>query len=145
MVAYSFRKTFKAPIRLGLTDPASPFAKLQTIRGHRKRHARVGEPIQLYSGMRTKYCEKIIPDPICTGVVDDLHIWVGSSCIDRIYRNGHSLMPSSFDLFAQRDGFADASAMHEFWHREHGIGEFKGVMILWTPVLADTAGAGIAA
>lgn len=45
MVAYSFQKRFVEPIRSG--------RKRQTIRADRKRHARPGEVLQLYSGMRT--------------------------------------------------------------------------------------------
>ena len=48
MVAYSFQKQFGRPI-LDRT-------KSQTIRGPRKRHAYPGDDLQLYVGMRTKYC-----------------------------------------------------------------------------------------
>ena len=58
MVAYSFQKQFVGPIEGG--------EKRQTIRAPRKRHARVGEPIQIYTAMRTKGCRKLIdPDPVC--------------------------------------------------------------------------------
>ncbi|MBY6243877.1 ASCH domain-containing protein [Methylosinus sp. Sm6] len=60
MVAYSFQKRFAEPI--------VERRKRQTIRGNRKRHARLGEPMQLYVGMRTKHCRKIIHDPVCTGL-----------------------------------------------------------------------------
>ena len=57
MVAYSFKARFVPLIREGL--------KTQTIRAQRSRHARPGELIQLFSGMRTHLCEKIVPDPVC--------------------------------------------------------------------------------
>jgi hypothetical protein len=58
MVAYSFQKQFVPAIISG--------KKRQTIRAFgKRRHAYVGEPIQLYVGMRTKQCAKIIPDQIC--------------------------------------------------------------------------------
>ena len=61
MVAYSFKRLFVPAIEAG--------TKRQTIRGPRKRHARVGEPVQLYQGMRTSHCRRIlVPDPICTAV-----------------------------------------------------------------------------
>lgn len=61
MVAYSFHQVFVPQIEAGL--------KRQTIRGHRRRHARPGEPVQLYQGMRTRHCRKIFdPDPVCIGV-----------------------------------------------------------------------------
>lgn len=45
MVAYSFRPQFIAPIQSG--------AKRQTVRGLRKRHAHVGELVQLYTARRS--------------------------------------------------------------------------------------------
>lgn len=58
MVAYSFAPIF-APQIEALT-------KRQTVRGDRRRHARVGEPVQLYAGMRTRHCRKLVAiDPIC--------------------------------------------------------------------------------
>jgi hypothetical protein len=46
VVAYSFRQQFRPPILAG--------TKRQTIRADRKRHARPGEQLQLYTGMRTR-------------------------------------------------------------------------------------------
>ena len=48
MVAYSFKRRFREPILAG--------SKQQTIRADRKRHARRGEALQLYTGMRTTQC-----------------------------------------------------------------------------------------
>ena len=75
MVAYSFKRRFVEPIRVGLgmkpeaLAPARAFQagddysifeppapKRQTIRADRRRHARPGEELQLYCGMRTKGC-----------------------------------------------------------------------------------------
>lgn len=51
MVAYSFHPRFVDAI-LGGT-------KRQTIRMHRRRHARPGEEMQLYAGMRTRHCRLV--------------------------------------------------------------------------------------
>jgi len=51
MVAYSFKAQFREPILAG--------TKRQTIRADRKRHARLGEALQLYTGMRTRQCKLI--------------------------------------------------------------------------------------
>lgn len=59
MVAYSFRAHFEAPIRAG--------TKAQTIRADRARHARAGEELQLYTGMRTQHC-RLIGRAICMAV-----------------------------------------------------------------------------
>lgn len=72
MVAYSFRQRFVAPIQVGLGTiehiPGTEYApKRQTIRANRKRHARPGEELQLYCGMRTKGCF-LIGRARCTSV-----------------------------------------------------------------------------
>lgn len=60
MPAYSFKSRFAEPI---LSNQ-----KLQTIRAvGKRRHARVGERMQLYTGMRTKQC-KLIATRICSSV-----------------------------------------------------------------------------
>mgnify|MGYP001944289027 CR=1 FL=1 len=109
MVAYSCQKQFAPDIQSGV--------KTHTIRGQRKRHARVGEQLQLYSGMRTKHCFKIMPDPVCTFVEpiwitlaegEIIMIWIGHGQADEILRR-------DFDRFARLDGFADENAMAEFW------------------------------
>jgi hypothetical protein len=61
MVAYSFKSFFAPQIIAGL--------KCQTVRADRRRHARPGEAVQLYTGMRTRACHKLVtPDPLCTQV-----------------------------------------------------------------------------
>lgn len=122
MVAYSFQRQFIKPILAG--------AKRQTIRGDRKRHARVGEQMQLYTAMRTKYCRAI-------GV---------ASCLDlaRVLINfeeevvildGHLTFSAAewLEEFARNDGFDDWNAMRSFWRLTHqDWWEFNGVLIRWT-------------
>ncbi|MEL6219292.1 MAG: ASCH domain-containing protein [Pseudomonadota bacterium] len=123
MVAYSFKKHFAPKILDG--------SKRQTIRGHRKRHAWPGEPLQLYQGMRTKYCKKILdPDPVCLAV---LPIWIDvPKCSEpcRIQVGEH---PEQWldDAFAIADGFDNARAMIKFWIDNHDPGRFDGVLIRW--------------
>ncbi|MBW4708650.1 hypothetical protein KX928_12730 [Roseobacter sp. YSTF-M11] len=128
MVAYSFKKRFSPRIEDG--------TKFGTIRGERKRHARVGEPVQLYEAMRTKYCRKIIPDPICTRV-EPIRIHVEEDKIAFVHAGPFVLDPqcqhhnSHLNRFARADGFDDMADFHTFWFREYGIGVFRGVWILW--------------
>ncbi len=97
MVAYSFKQRFLDPIVSG--------TKTQTIRGNgKRRHARVGDSLQLYCGMRTKACMKIIADPICT---------------------------LDLEAFARMDGFANLSDMSAFWMENHGVGDQVGTLIGW--------------
>jgi hypothetical protein len=137
MVAYSFAPQFIAPIEAR--------TKLQTVRAHRRRHARVGEPIQLYTAMRTKQCRKLVnPDPICIRVWD-IRIAVDASerrVIGAISLDGALLNQPEMEAFAQSDGFvadADSSAlrrMGEFWLKAHAnLGReflFEGVCLRWS-------------
>ncbi|EHS51515.1 hypothetical protein PDO_1906 [Rhizobium sp. PDO1-076] len=61
MVAYGFKTYFAPQIEDG--------SKSHTIRGHRRHHAHIGEPIQLFTGMRTRHCRKIMSDPVCIAVL----------------------------------------------------------------------------
>jgi hypothetical protein len=134
MVAYSFQRQFIEPIQMGIRDPFADGAKLQTIRAHRKRHARAGEMLQLYIGMRTKNCMKIVPDQECEDVFN-IRFEVAKSGIKDIYiglSEPRCELPK-IDEFAQADGFSDADAMRDFWLASHGEGLFEGVLVTWFP------------
>lgn len=123
MVAYSFKKRFAPEIIEG--------TKAQTIRGPRVRHARPGEKIQLYVGMRTKSCRKIISDPVCLRV-DPIGIWVPTKLEPAaLIQDGRRTYIT--DAFARADGFADIEDFTRFWFDTHGPGEFSGVLIAWQP------------
>jgi hypothetical protein len=131
MVAYSFQKQFVPAIISG--------KKRQTIRAFgKRRHAYVGEPIQLYVGMRTKQCAKIIPDQICKAVAQ-VGINVGEHEILGIeflkpkkkFMMVTLLCNEDMEKFARRDGFDSLSHMHAFWKHAHGTGKFMGVLIGW--------------
>ena len=120
MVAYSFKQQFVAPILSG--------TKAQTIRADRKRHAREGEELQLYTGMRTKQC-RLIGRSTCLGAVPvtiDLpanSVRVGGA----IYQGWKSL-----DAFALQDGFDGWLSMREFWRENHSnTPVFSGILIRW--------------
>lgn len=152
MVAYSFHRTF--------ADRVERRLKLSTIRGHRRRHARPGEPVQLFTGMRTRACRKLVdPDPICVGVDE---MWFDLSgladverppttnagfvplCRDvRIMLNGMPIEGEERHAFAASDGFVDRAAFPDgepilpfhdmvlFWMAMHGPRLFEGVRIRW--------------
>jgi hypothetical protein len=145
MVAYSFKKQFIDPIKVGLgLDPdESPREfvkpKRQTIRAlGKRRHARPGEVLQLYHGMRTKQCMSI-GVARCTSV-ESVAMKIGkySLCIlvggdnDKI---GTAIVGGYIHDFARADGFANGEEMLAFWHKEHpGVTDFKGVLIRWEPI-----------
>ncbi len=131
MVAYSFKKQFAPQIVAG--------TKCQTIRGNRKRHAHPGEGIQLYYGMRTKHCRKLLdPDPECISV-EPISLFIepqGHAPLRGIksrYRIGDGEVQELTDGFAQADGFLHAKDMVRFWLENHGAGRFDGVLIKWDP------------
>ncbi|TIV64897.1 MAG: ASCH domain-containing protein [Mesorhizobium sp.] len=151
MVAYSFKPMFG--------DQVSSLTKRQTVRADRKRHARPGESVQLFQGMRTRNCIKLVnPDPVCIQVLPIVIVttlllpeFIASIVID-----GRSLHRDEIEAFAAADGFAiehvgdwhfkrtaqrsgtgqPGSArwnMGAFWHAEHGEGLFEGKLIKWEP------------
>jgi hypothetical protein len=146
MVAYSFHKMFIPQVSGGL--------KRQTIRAHRKRHARPGEAVQLYTAMRTIHCRKILtPDPLCVSV-DEIRLEVGQELfegrqlgtIDAIEINGIPLTEAEIETLAIADGFhprwhypPETAFSHIkarwlmgcFWREAHGTGSFEGVLIKW--------------
>lgn len=126
MVAYSFKKQFAPKILDG--------TKRGTIRAERKRHARPGEPLQLYTGMRTKACH-LIARATCVDVVPIQ--------IDLSQRGGFVLFPNrecieshaGLTAFAISDGFATWADMRAFWEREHpDTPNFSGVHITWRDI-----------
>lgn len=126
MVAYSFKARFEPSILAG--------SKRQTIRAERKRHAMPGEQLQLYVGMRTKYC-RLIGRSVCTGVhsvrLDFQGRFVSLNDGASVLQRGDSL-----DAFAVSDGFADWGDMRGFWAVAHpNIEVFTGVLIRWGDLL----------
>lgn len=149
MVAYSFQKRFVAAIEAD--------EKLQTVRGRRKRHARPGEALQLYQGMRTKHCRLIgrrrclSVDPIAISVEHEeivvgatAAVWPTGEERAMAFTDGTGFQGKSvtdLDHFAKRDGFSDWRSMKLFWTETHvdpgnPVGWFVGVLIRWTPSTA---------
>lgn len=154
MVAYDFQQQFIEPIRTG--------TKAQTIRADRKRHARPGEELQLYTGMRRRGCQ-LIARARCAAVhpvmiaVAISRIWTAA---DAPYHGGDPrpaatwgfdpaigrLKPIFPEPFAQLDGFADWQAMKRFWEEHHPEASdrdawFEGVLVRWDPASLATAAA----
>lgn len=118
MAALNFQKQFAEEVEIG--------RKRQTIRAPRKDdrpHCRVGGPLTLYTGMRTKACRKL-GDAVCTA---RKHVFM-DGC--RLFVDGESIRDD--DEFARRDGFENASAMYEWFGKTHGL-PFVGTLIEWEP------------
>lgn len=138
MVAYSFQKRFEGPIMVGLQPgPPAAGAKRHTIRGDRNRHARPGERIQLYVGMRTRHC-RLLGAPVCTATHRiELHLGAPAavmvrSCFDGAVQTYQSRQ--ELDAFALADGFSDWRELEAFWGKHHpDVTLFRGVLVEWKP------------
>ena len=136
MVAYSFNKRFVEPIATG--HPATGIVKRQTIRADRQRHARPGELLQIYQGMRTKHCRKIIGDPVCVAV-RPLRLFVSAMGYVQFGDTGEAFGAAAMlDDFARQDGFLHWPDMQAFWQAAHPPAcdmdmTFTGVLIRWEP------------
>lgn len=133
MVAYSFSPQFR--------EAVATLAKRQTVRAHRKRHARPGEALQLYTAMRTKQCRKLVDvDPICTRVRPIKILTTANPLLGCVITlDGEVLSAPEAEAFARSDGFVPAAnkpaarAMAAFWIERHGASLFSGVVIEWAP------------
>ena len=123
MVALNFRKQFADLVKAG--------QKKQTIRAMRKRRFVEGDILQLYTGMRTRNCTKLIsPDPICCealtikilGAFGPVHLKQGSEWV--------VLSPSESEKLAKDDGFRSLVDMLIFFEETHGF-PFVGQLIKW--------------
>lgn len=116
MVAFSFSPEFAGPV--------SARVKKQTIR--QTRRAKVGDRIQLYTGMRTSNCVKLVADdPVCTYVgyvhINPKGLTVGDT----------SKSPRDIDEFARLDGFKDYAAMLAWFQGRYGQPSFIGYLHRW--------------
>lgn len=123
MVAYSFKPRFVLPIELG--------EKRQTIRAPgKKRHARAGETLQLYTGPRMK--PRKIGEATCQVVATiDFDFEAGKVVIGQPVANIIT-GDAALDHFARLDGFADWQALVDFWAETHDVRQrWSGLLIQW--------------
>lgn len=126
MVAYNFQEQFAPAVER--------LEKRQTIRANgRRRHARPGEHVQLYTGQRTRACRKLVnPDPVCTAA---LPVEIAATEAGRleIRLDGELLSGAAAEAFARADGFASVAELGAWFEQVHGL-PFRGTCIQWTPV-----------
>lgn len=126
MVAYSFKRQFAEAVAAG--------RKCQTLRLPRARHARPGEALQLYAGMRTKACRKLT-DAACTGTaaVEIVLSRLIDGLVVSVSVGGVFLNAAEIEAFALADGFDSRQAMGRFFIGNHGEGRLELVLIRWSP------------
>lgn len=122
MVAYNFQARFAGAVESG--------AKHVTIREiGKRRHVRVGERVQLYTGQRTRACRKLVePDPVVTGVES-----ITFHADQRVWLDGW-MTEAEVEFMARIDGFASASEFLAF-HCPRA-GEIEKRLIEWEPPVA---------
>jgi hypothetical protein len=132
MVALNFKAEFADAVEDGV--------KCRTIRQHRKAgNPSAGDRLQLYTGMRTKSCRKLL-DAICTRVrsieIDHLGVVLAGRPLfggnAPAYLGG--VQPEQYDGdFAMADGFDSFTDMVNFFEKQYGL-PFKGQLIQWRAV-----------
>ncbi len=116
MPSLNFKARFAPDVVAGI--------KTQTIRAPRKDgrpHCIPGDPLHLFTGMRTKYCRRL-GKGICT---ERRQIWIEYG---RVIVDGQPIKDD--DAFARADGFANAMQLYDFFQEEHGL-PFEGSLIKW--------------
>ena len=123
VVAYNFVKQF--------ADRVEDGSKKHTIRNFGlRRHAREGDGLQLYYGMRTKVCRKLKDEKCSASVEIQIMISTGG-CFSWVKVDGRFLQTDQLDAFAAEDGFESLSQMELFFNELSGPGLFKGKLIVW--------------
>ncbi|RWN33447.1 hypothetical protein [Mesorhizobium sp.] len=116
MVAFNFQKQFAEPIERR--------EKTQTIRQNKR--AKVGDRIQLYTGMRTKQCRKLVEvDPVCV-CIDYVAIRPDYLTVGDVRKH-----PRDRDEFARLDGFKDYADMVAWFQDRYGQPSFIGYLHRW--------------
>lgn len=129
MVACNFDRRFAEAIRSG--------TKRQTIRRERKRgNAYIGCALQLYVGMRTWDCEKLI-DAQCTSV-EKILVDCLNGCT---YLENRRLTRRQENELARADGFENAFEMYDFLKDQYeNTGSypiFEGILIKWGQIVSS--------
>jgi len=121
MPAYNFKKQFVEPIRSG--------KKHTTIRPYRKHPTQVGDTLHLFTGQRTKQCEKI-------GVyrcksVQPVTIWPEYESVEI---DDDTVQKEQVIEMAHTDGFEFTDEFFQFFLDVYGEGPLRMQLITWEPL-----------
>jgi len=115
-------------------DTVARMEKRQTIRARGKRRPpRPGEPLQLYTGMRTVQCRKLA-EVVCASV-EPISISCLTRTVSMITGEGslarwQSLDDDELDTLAKADGFSGSLEFFEWFHGNYGR-SVSGYLIKW--------------
>lgn len=113
MVAFNFQPRFADLVESG--------QKTQTIR--KTLRAKVGDPVHLYTGQRTKQCRKLGEGRIVLIQAVEIR-WQG------IYFGNAMLSGKEHDDLAAADGFSSCAEMFDWFEKQHGL-PFDGFLYKW--------------
>lgn len=118
MPALNFQKRFAPAVKAGF--------KNQTIRSKRKNPIKEDDTLYLYTGMRTKNCEKL--KEVTCKTIFDFKISIDGKCVSI----GPFMIREKSELNneATLDGFVDWAEMVKWFSDTHGL-PFEGDLILW--------------
>ena len=100
--------------------------KTTTIRAKRERPIRKGDLLYLFSGQRTKYCQKL--GKVICRKTEELVIEEESASIYKIIINGAILSDEAAQNVALEDGFTAFKEMIKWFRKTHGF-PFEGQRI----------------
>ncbi|MCH7400106.1 ASCH domain-containing protein [Belliella sp. DSM 107340] len=105
-----FKKSFAKPILQG--------SKVFTIRNQRKLEPKIGETLYMYTGLRTKDCNKITDKHKLVSIqLVDLYFSIdeeGNGWVDIIV-DGRMLKNYEMQEFSKMDGFTDLKDFSDYW------------------------------
>ena len=118
MVAYSFQPEFSTPIETG--------RKESTIRPKgKRRHARVGEELQLYTGMRTRNCRQLLRVPCHAALPIEIHA-------NAVFLDGvRKVNPAFYAELARVEGFSSFPNLQAWFDRRYGLPVCDFTQIKW--------------
>ena len=123
MPALNFKSQFADDVESG--------RKRQTIRKRRKRPIKVGDPLYLYTGMRTKHCRMLRAHPeTCTSVEPIVIRSMDGVCV-AVSVGGRLLNREGAETIARADGFTSLDEFGAFFERQYGASTFEGVLLKW--------------
>lgn len=123
MPALNFKRQFAHKIFFG--------TKIHTIRKPRKSPLKKGDTLFLYTGMRTKKCQKIITS-ICESV-NPIHLDFVDNYIHIKGQSGVYVInkKDQLDFFAVNDGFRDWEELCGFFKHQYQESLFSGELVAW--------------
>ena len=125
MPSLSFQKQFVPGIRAMISKDYAVRLKVKpkrtTIRNMRKRPFKKGDRLILFSGLRTKKCEKL--GEVRCKKVEDIHLQYVCEVLDmfEVVVNGKTIDDDAINLMARQDGFTDGFSMMKWFAKNHGF------------------------